>query len=64
MFRVENNCVGPCPQGCMGSGCPMRYVHVVSCDRCGAEVDPEELYVYDDEELCRDCLLDAVPTVG
>lgn len=39
----------------MGSACPYRTVKHLYCDRCGS--DCEELYKYDGEELCEECLL-------
>ena len=55
MIKYENECVG-CPKemGCMGDSCPNRDVQHLYCDRCGA--DCEELYMFDTEELCEDCL--------
>lgn len=65
MIRFENMCVGPCPQGCMGSTCPNRKVSVCSCDECGDELDPEDLYMVDiDEMLCESCLLKRYKTVA
>ena len=56
MIKCENECVG-CPKemGCMGDSCPNRNVKHLYCDRCDA--DCEELYVFDGEELCEECLL-------
>lgn len=63
MIRTEDNCVGcPTEMGCLGSGCPKRHEIVLVCDKCGAE-GVDELYEYDDEQLCQDCLLDTVPKV-
>lgn len=64
MLRIEDECVGPCPQGCLGSSCPYRHVHRYYCDQCGEEVHPEELYEYDDEQLCAHCLLGKFDTVA
>lgn len=63
MVKIENDCVGPCPQGCMGFGCPNRHVPHFYCDECGDEVSPEELYEYDDEQLCDRCLCGRFNTV-
>ena len=55
-----NNCVD-CGLPCM-LFCPLRddsYIYI--CDKCGAEVNPEDLYDYDGEEICADCLLEIVP---
>lgn len=55
----ENECVG-CPpdMGCLGDACPKRSVAHFYCDKCDAEVDPEDLYEVDDVDLCIDCLKD------
>lgn len=63
MVKIENDCVGPCPQGCMGSGCPYRNARHYYCDECGDEVGAEELREYDGRQLCSDCLLDEFPVV-
>ena len=57
MVCYENECVG-CPpeRGCLGDACPNRNVPRYYCDKCGDECWPEELYSYDDEMWCRDCL--------
>ena len=57
MIAYENECVG-CPKemGCLGSSCPNRHVLHLICDECGSDV--EELFEYDDKEVCEDCLHD------
>ena len=58
MIKYEDECVGCPPEmGCLGDGCPNRNVQRMYCDQCNDEV--EEIYIFDDEELCRDCLLDS-----
>lgn len=58
MVKFENECVGcPSEMGCMGDSCPNRNVKRFYCDKCGYEC--EELYIFNDKELCRDCLLDS-----
>ena len=52
MIKYENECV-ECPQ-CVH--CGRDKTQHLYCDRCGE--DCEELYVFDGEELYRDCLLD------
>ena len=58
MIKYENECVG-CPpeRGCLGEGCPNRNVPYYYCDECGEEYSPEELYDYDGQMLCTECLL-------
>lgn len=62
MIKYENDCVG-CPDGvpCMGSTCPNRNVPHYYCDNCGSE---EDLYEFDGEELCADCVLDRLKKVN
>lgn len=50
MLRYENLC-NDCPIGCIGCGRTRVPVHY--CDDCG---EPEELYYFDDEELCIECI--------
>ena len=51
-FRIEDNCVGPCPMGCIH--CGRSHEHNYFCDECGDEY-LEELFEYDGKELCWDC---------
>ena len=62
MLKIENQCVG-CPDemGCIGLSCPHKYVVTPECDKCHDEVD--ELYEYNVEQLCSDCLLSYFPQV-
>ncbi len=43
---------------CMGSACPNRNVPHYYCDGegCEEEFKPSELYDYDGDMLCKDCL--------
>ena len=51
-FRIEDNCVGPCPMGCIH--CGRSNQHVYYCDRCDTENEP--LYEADNgDEVCWDC---------
>ena len=59
MVKYENECVGPCPQGCLGSACGNRHVRHYYCDECGEEFEPEELYYNGGGKfICQDCILD------
>ena len=58
MIKYEDECVCCPPEmGCLGDTCPNINVKHLYCDKCKA--DCEELYDYDGEELCEDCLLDS-----
>lgn len=52
MKRVENDCVD-CGLPCFGDTCPHRNVTHYYCDNCG---DETQLYEFDGEELCIDCI--------
>ena len=57
--RIENNCVGPCPMGCIH--CGRQHEVVWECDSCGDYIDYDGvLYKADNEELCEECLLDSL----
>lgn len=55
MIVIQNECVG-CPDdmGCIYQACPYYKVVRLLCDKCESEAD---LYYYDGEQLCADCIL-------
>ena len=56
MIKYENDCVGCPPEiGCLGSTCPYVNVPHCYCDNCQGEFD--ELYNYNGEQWCEDCIL-------
>lgn len=57
MRKVENECCGCAVPAypCLGSSCPKRNVIHLYCDDCGEET---QLYDYDGDELCKDCILE------
>ena len=62
MITYEDECVGcPTEMGCMGSACPYRNVPHLYCDKCEQEVD--DLYEWDDEQVCIDCILKSLDKV-
>jgi hypothetical protein len=54
MKRIENLCVD-CQIPCVN--CGLDKTMVWYCDRCGEEYAPDELFDYDGEELCANCLV-------
>lgn len=62
MLRITNECCDCASPSypCRGASCPNRNVTRYYCDRCGSE---SELYDYDGEELCQDCLLEEFPRI-
>ena len=58
MLKYENRCCN-CPAPaypCLGSSCPYRKVEVIYCNHCDTEIDSNEVYVVDGEDLCENCL--------
>ena len=55
----ENNCVD-CGLPCFDS-CPYKRVPHYYCDECGIE---DQLYFYDGEELCHDCIMERLEKVN
>ena len=53
MIRLESDCVD-CGLPCLYETCPHYQVVVYECDCCGEEVD--NLYYFDGQELCIDCI--------
>lgn len=60
MLRFENDCVGAC-EPCVGCKFKKPQPHFY-CDCCKEEIDGT-VYEYDGNDLCRECLLDAVPKI-
>ena len=52
MIEVTNECVD-CGLPCIGDACPYKNVKRFYCDRCGEET---EIYHYNGEELCIECI--------
>ena len=53
MQRTESECVD-CGLPCIGEACPNFRVTRYHCDKCDEEA---ELYEYEGQELCAECLL-------
>ena len=58
MIRIENQCCSCATPGypCRGSACPLTRVEVHYCDHCDDELDNDDIYDVDGEELCEYCL--------
>lgn len=52
MIKIENECCD-CGLPCIYESCPYWAVKRFYCDECG---DEAELYWYDNEQLCIDCI--------
>lgn len=65
MIRVTDDCVN-CNASlypCLGGYCSLKDVPHYYCDKCGNEVDEGELYYYDNEEVCIDCIIEDLEVV-
>lgn len=60
MQKIENDCVD-CGLPCLGDACRYRNVTHYYCDECGEE---KQLYNFDGEELCIDCIENRLEKVG
>lgn len=61
MIEYENECVGCPPEmGCLGKYCPKLNVVHTYCDECGEE---EQLYWYEGEQLCKECVIERLEKV-
>lgn len=54
MIVIGSECVD-CDLPCVFTACPYYRVVYYVCDCCGEEV--EDLYYFDCEQLCADCIL-------
>lgn len=54
MISIDNECVD-CGLPCLYTSCPYYKVIRFFCDECDEEV--ENLYYFDGEQLCVDCVL-------
>ena len=57
MVKIENRCCGCAAPAypCRGASCPSRNVEVHYCDRCGSELDPDEIHDDNGYEYCEFC---------
>ena len=65
--KLLDNCVGCTSMGlyCRGSACPNSSPIVeYTCDKCGTELDPEDLYDVDGDMLCAECILNEYKTIA
>ncbi len=63
MVRIENDCCNCKTEGypCQGKCCRLRNSEHYYCDCCKDEVDSEDLYDYENQDLCENCLLGCIP---
>lgn len=57
----EDRCVECPPElGCRGEFCPNKHCAIYICDSCDSEAD---LYEFEGEQLCIDCIKDRLEKV-
>lgn len=58
MLKIENHCCDCAVPGypCLGKNCPNTRVTVYYCDKCECEIDCDEVYEVDGQDLCEECL--------
>ena len=63
--HYENECIRCTTMGlpCLGEICGKKHVLYYFCDECKEYKEPSELYKYERQELCSDCLLAKFETV-
>ncbi len=63
MIIYENECCDCATEGypCLGDACPEISVPHLYCDWCSEEAD--ELYEYEGEQVCIDCILESLDKV-
>ena len=60
MIEYENECCD-CGLPCLGNSCPNRNVPHFYCDDCGCE---EDLYEFENKQLCIDCIKERLVKVN
>lgn len=60
MLKYENHCCDCATDlfPCRGNRCPRVNVPVYYCDKCGVEIEPGEVFEFNGEDLCSECLCD------
>ena len=56
MRKIESDCYDCGLESAVCDHCPQRRVEHFYCDRCNYDMDPDEIYIEDGQELCEDCL--------
>ena len=58
MVKYENDCCDCAAPGypCRGESCPNRRVPHYYCDICDTEFSKHELYDYEGDDVCEECL--------
>ena len=66
VIQYTNECMSCAVPGfpCVGDACEYRHYPHFICDKCGEEVDHGELFYYDGEELCGECILESLEVVN
>lgn len=62
MIKYVNECCGCAVPAypCLGSSCPNRNVPHYVCDNCGVDDEDEDIYEFDGQQLCAECILNSL----
>lgn len=62
MRRIENDCCSCATDTypCRGSLCPLLKAEHIYCDKCKHELTGDVFFTHDGEDLCPDCIIDAL----
>lgn len=65
MIYYEDNCFCCESSGypCIGRYCPNRNVKMYECDKCNEEVDYGNLFHWNGQEFCIDCIKEELEKV-
>lgn len=65
MIYIANECCDCATENypCTGSLCPLTKIKHYVCDKCGDELLSGELYYFDGEELCINCIVEELEVV-
>ena len=56
MIKYENECVNCGIPLCLGESCPNQKVIHYYCDECYAKDEDVDLYYFEDQHLCLNCI--------
>lgn len=60
MVKQERDECVSCGLPCLHENCPNKHAIYYICDNCGESVPSTDLFKWDGEEWCKECILDNV----
>ena len=60
MRKITNECCACASPGypCLGDSCSLLNVLHIFCDKCKDEITDDDFFIYDDLEICENCIID------